>query len=234
MTDISSIIRRRYDRCKEINQDPFVRLDSMGRPVRRGVNHPMYGKKHSIESKLKMSKTAIECGKGKCLKGRKLTEDHKQLLSLAKIGKKLPTEHKKNISKAAKERGFGKWMMGKKLPDEVREKISESNRGEKGNNWKGGITKLYDLIRHSSKYRQWRKSVFERDNYTCQECGAIGGDIQVDHYPNTFAHIIHSHSISSLEEAFKCLDLWDTANNRTLCVNCHKKTPTYLKGLLYV
>src|ERR1035437_7744346 len=38
--------------------------------------------------------------------------------------------------------------------------------------WKGGISDLRDLIRHSFKYRQWRSDCFTRDDFTCQECHA--------------------------------------------------------------
>ncbi len=65
------------------------------------------------------------------------------------------------------------------------------------------------------EYKNWRKSVFERDDYTCQMCGQYGGYLQVDHikpwllYPEL---------------------RYDLNNGRTLCVPCHKKTDTW--GLL--
>lgn len=33
--------------------------------------------------------------------------------------------------------------------------------------WKGGRTSKNAIVRNSTKYKFWRKSVFERDNYTC-------------------------------------------------------------------
>lgn len=58
----------------------------------------------------------------------------------------------------------------------------------------------------------WTKSVFERDNYTCQHCNKRGGKLQADH--------IKPYSI--------CVESrWDINNGRTLCVECHKKTDTY-------
>jgi 5-methylcytosine-specific restriction endonuclease McrA len=59
---------------------------------------------------------------------------------------------------------------------------------------------------------QWRKAVFERDNYTCVFCNIKGGKLQADHIKPY------------------CLypDLrWELDNGRTLCFECHKKTDTY-------
>jgi 5-methylcytosine-specific restriction endonuclease McrA len=58
----------------------------------------------------------------------------------------------------------------------------------------------------------WRTAVFERDNYTCQDCGVRGGRIQ--------AH--HIKSYAAFPE-FR----WDVDNGRTLCESCHKKTKNY-------
>ena len=68
---------------------------------------------------------------------------------------------------------------GSKLPFSVRKKMSESTKGENNPNWKGGIS-----IRNSTKrktfmntveYKEWRRLVFEKDNYTCVQCGTIKG-----------------------------------------------------------
>lgn len=67
---------------------------------------------------------------------------------------------------------------------ETRQKMSESSKGEKGSNWKGGISSENDRIRHSLEMQEWRQKVFERDNYTCQICGKRGGKLQAHHiYP---------------------------------------------------
>jgi 5-methylcytosine-specific restriction endonuclease McrA len=70
-------------------------------------------------------------------------------------------------------------------------------------------------IRASKEYTMWRIAVFERDNYTCQHCGQVGGDLNADHIKPFSTH--------------PKLRL-DINNGRTLCVPCHKKTPTFLSG----
>lgn len=78
---------------------------------------------------------------------------------------------------------------------------------DKNPNWKGGIGSKNQIERRSSKFKDWRKSVFERDKYTCQDCNKLGGTLHAHHiFP--FA----SHK-----------DLrFDINNGKTLCVKCHK------------
>ena len=67
--------------------------------------------------------------------------------------------------------------------------------------------------RMTLEYREWRRSVFDRDDYTCQQCGQRGGKLQADHI-KPFSLFPHLRLVLS--------------NGRTLCVGCHKKTDTYL------
>ena len=81
-------------------------------------------------------------------------------------------------------------------------------------------------IRGCLEYRQWRTDIFERDNYTCQECGACSGNgkkviLNADHI-KTFSTIFRENKISSFEEAISCSEFWELNNGRTLCVGCHK------------
>lgn len=117
--------------------------------------------------------------------------------------------------------------MGLSISNETKGKISESLRGEKHWRWKGGIGSLYEVIRKSWVYRAWRTEIFIRDEYTCQMCGKKGGQLQVDHWPIPFWKLIKDNNINSLEDALKCEKIWDKKVNRTLCIDCHKKTETY-------
>ena len=81
-------------------------------------------------------------------------------------------------------------------------------RGPKSNFWKGGITPVHTQARHSSEYKQWRKAVFERDHYTCRDCGKQSGDF-------------HAHHIRSFSK-YPPLR-YDVNNGVTLCKPCHRK-----------
>lgn len=101
-------------------------------------------------------------------------------------------------------KGFGQWFKW-------------SAPGDRNPAWKGGVTSKDKLFRKTPEYKAWRVSVFERDDYTCQICGIRGGSLHADHI-KPFAY-------------YKELRL-DIDNGRTLCVDCHKKTDTYLSGAL--
>jgi 5-methylcytosine-specific restriction endonuclease McrA len=78
-------------------------------------------------------------------------------------------------------------------------------------------------LRFSWKYREWRDFVFKRDNYTCQECGKVGGELNADHII-PFAILILN---KTYEQCLLDSSIWDINNGRTLCKECHKKTDTY-------
>jgi 5-methylcytosine-specific restriction endonuclease McrA len=84
--------------------------------------------------------------------------------------------------------------------------------GSRGSNWQGGKTPINRAIRKRSKYRLWREAVFKRDDYTCQDCGKRGGTLNADHVK----------PFSLFPKLRFSID-----NGKTLCVPCHKKTPTY-------
>lgn len=111
-------------------------------------------------------------------------------------------------------------MKGKKHSKETKKKMRESSIGELASNWRGGISSENEKIRRSGQYYEWRKNVFERDNYTCQHCGtkSIAGNrvrLEADHI-KPFA------SYPDLR--------FDINNGQTLCAPCHRLTPTWGKS----
>jgi hypothetical protein len=75
-----------------------------------GDKNPFYGKKHSAESRKKMSDASS--GEKNYFYGKSLSEDHKKKISESKKGEKNP-------------------FYGKSHSDETRKKMSESQRGKK-------------------------------------------------------------------------------------------------------
>ena len=148
----------------------------------------------------------------------------------AKLGMKMPNfvpwnKGAKGLQKAwnkgkgdyAKKLGFGKWMTGKKQTKETRLKKSfiGKRRVAEGNHnfWKGGITPEVRRIRTSVEYKLWRDSVFIRDDYTCQWCGARCGNGK-----KVYLHADHIQLFSTHPELRFAID-----NGRTLCKECHYK-----------
>ena len=133
-------------------------------------------------------------------------------------GKPISEETRKKLSEASM--GREGWNKGGKSSDETRKKLSESHRGlkypsrqgEKNRNWKGGVTAKNKVIRKSSEYENWRRLVFERDNFACMSCGIRGGKLH--------AHHIVPFSVS--EEL-----RFEVSNGMTLCIDCHRQTDTY-------
>ncbi len=67
-------------------------------------------------------------------------------------------------------------------------------------------------LKASKEAQDWRKSVFERDDYTCQTCGERGGKLEA-HHIKPFAYFPKLR--------------WIISNGLTLCVPCHRKTETW-------
>ena len=161
------------------------------------------------------------------------------------LGKKLSEEHKRKISEAHKKGAFvdclvcgnSFWQHPWEIKHKRRKTCSKEcsfkyrtgrklnikkqfdRKGENNPNWRGGVTPVHLRIRTSLEYKLWRRSVFERDSYTCIWCGVkgnqTGGYLQADHI-KPFAFF---------PELRFAID-----NGRTLCKNCHKKTNTYARN----
>jgi hypothetical protein len=113
-------------------------------------------------------------------------------------------------------------LAGIPRPIDVRERIGSAQRGEKGNNWKGGTTPLTFLIRSSGKYAAWRDSVFVRDDYRDHFSGIRGGTKLHAHHIVPLSVLISRHNIKNLDDALRCDALWDINNGITMQRRSHK------------
>lgn len=73
---------------------------------------------------------------------------------------------------------------------------------------------LYRRMRASVEYKEWRWAVFMRDNFTCQQCHRCGSGVVLN-----ADHIKPFALFPELR--------FEVSNGRTLCKDCHEKTPTF-------
>jgi hypothetical protein len=154
------------------------------------------------------------------------SEEYRNNIRLAHLGKKRSISFCKRMSEV---------LTGKHLTEETKKKISESHKGPKCHFWKGGKTNLGTQIRHLFEMKKWRTEVFNRDNYTCKECGNRGGDLHPHHikrFSDIFTEFLQTYSqfspIDDIETlvrlALTYKDFWDVENGKTLCRDCHELT----------
>ena len=84
---------------------------------------------------------------------------------------------------------------------------AEKPKGENHGMWKGGISSERERFMQTKEYKNWRKSVFERDNYTCQKCHQIGYEL-------------NAHHIKNYADNKDCRV--NVNNGITLCEECHR------------
>lgn len=87
-----------------------------------------------------------------------------------------------------------------------------SMQGSNSPAWRGGLTSINITIRASAPYKAWRRHVFQRDDYACQSCGQRGVKLHADHE-------LPFSRFPGLR--------FELLNGRTLCVPCHRRTPTW-------
>jgi len=144
--------------------------------------------------------------------------------SEAKVGK-----HNPNFGKIKE--NAPNW--GRRHTVETKEKIKNNvPKGEQHFRWKSPEKRISTLdrqIRSSTKMKQWRIAVFQRDNHTCVFCGSKQNKsikINADHIVPV-VEIKEKYKITSLEQALDCDFLWQVDNGRTLCEQCHRATDTW-------
>lgn len=176
-----------------------------------GYLNPMWGKTHSKETKKKISLANLgRSSNSGSFKSGPRPELRKRVTKTCVMCQKefeIKFSHASFARSCSKVCGYkdrASRQVGRKLhSEEFKRRLSERNN-------RGGVTVVNKLIRSSETYAAWRRHVFQRDNYTCQDCGQWGGKLQADHelpfslFPGIRLEIL---------------------NGRTLCVECHRKLP---------
>lgn len=98
------------------------------------------------------------------------TEKERNNISAKHIGRK----YSDKINKS-------KGRLGHPAYSRQQEIVRKIMTGSNNPNWKGGITPKNRNERNKSNYKEWRKSIFKRDKYTCQLTGDKGVSLQVHH-----------------------------------------------------
>lgn len=146
------------------------------------------------------------------------------------LGKTHTEESRQKISKNHK---FTK-QINRQLHSEVMKQMHKEGRGnydyqnfrwteERKARFKKTMIARFDKLGRKTKrertvlcgrqeYKHWRTSVFERDNYTCQDCGVRGVYLEAHHIKSWVNHPECRHDID---------------NGLTLCKPCHKLTDNY-------
>jgi len=169
-------------------------------PIMVGNDNPMYGLRGELSPHFKGFKYCLDCGKQ--LSRRAPTKCH-ACDSLDKIKGKAFCS------------GCGKQLSGSLNRKRVSGKCRRC--------WQlGENTLIHRQLRGVLEARQWRSDIFTRDNFTCQSCGKIGGDLHAHHIKHFFK-ILEENNIQTLKEGISCAELWNLNNGVTLCIPCHKK-----------
>jgi len=153
------------------------------------------GHKLSFESLEKMSKTK--------------TKIQLQLANCKRCGKLFSFKSSESNGIFCSKKCVDKYGPRTGIPpsEEARKRLSKKYKGSGNPYWKGGVSFKKRRTQEYRKYREWHKTILERDDYICVLCGS-DKDIEVDHI-KPFA-------------LFPKLML-ELSNGQVLCKKCHKK-----------
>lgn len=130
---------------------------------------------------------------------KKIGESNK----IALKGRKLLPEHKSNVLRALK------------INRENPKRIQNLPKGCKNNMWKGGVTPLNEKLRKCPQLKKWKKDVFERDNYICQNPNC-------SYCNNKKGVILNAHHIKPFSTHRELI--FNVSNGITYCIDFHLKS----------
>ncbi len=143
----------------------------------------------------------------------KRTEEYKEQCSVRakRLGYKPPSREGSTVSaeqKAKMSISLSKTLRGRHLNPATEFKVGhEGLKGDKSPLWKGGITNASRARVNTTEWRNTRKIIYKRDNWTCQSCKK--------HCRNSIqCHHIIPYDICRHNEHYNLV---------TLCKSCHIK-----------
>lgn len=96
---------------------------------------------------------------------------------------------------------------------EMSRRLSAGHQGITRDEWEEFRADYWKRERSSKAWKEWRKSVYERDGYKCVMCGS-GSKTE-----NGKLHPRHIYPKARFPER-----MYDTGNGVTLCGDCHEST----------
>ena len=196
-----------------------------------GDNSPWFGKKHSKKTIKKMKLSAIKRWKNKKIPSKYCKICHKKIYKYTvsflcgSHARKKFYKNNPDFNKGKNNGCYGKGFL---------------RLGKNNPNFKDGRSILKEGMRSLKEYKEWRKKVYERDNYTCQECHIKGNGKNLEcHHIKEFNKILEEflqqyNQFSPIEDretlvrlAMKYETFWNINNGTTLCDKCHTQTKNF-------
>ncbi len=151
--------------------------------------------------------------------GHIVSKETREKIGNSNRGKTVSFETRLKISKSqlGMKKPWATRKVGHKVSEETRRKISLYHSGD---DIFTGFKQDFKLrLRNIRQYREWRYSVFKRDNFTCVECGHR---VYLEaHHIISLSDLIKQFNIITLNDAVKCGELWNIDNGISYCQKCH-------------
>lgn len=151
-----SIAQSKAQKGKQVSEETREKISEALKGMFIGENNPFYGKHHTPETRAKLSEMSSK---------HRHTLETKQKLRMAGFKRTQTPEARAKVAKAQIGNKHG---LGTRRTLETRAKQSAAQRGERGSNWRGGISFEPYCPKFNNDLRRRIRAFFE---YQCVLCG---------------------------------------------------------------